>query len=133
MEHVSQTSIDAFRSDLLCVINRAKSLGVEPILLTHATYFGSALQPQDEAMMLSWRRFYPELSESGFIDLENRANDAIRAVGRDAGVKVVDAALLIPRGPKYFADFVHFTDSGAARMAALIAEQFVAQRTTHSK
>src|SRR5438552_257537 len=65
MERVSQISIDAFRSDLLCVINRAKSLDVEPILLTHATYFGSTLQPQDEAMMLSWRRFYPELSESG--------------------------------------------------------------------
>jgi hypothetical protein len=130
MERVPQASIDAFRSDLLCVTNLAKSLGVEPILLTHATYFGATMQPEDKPMMVTWRRFYPELSEGGFLDLERRANDAIRAVGRDAGVKVVDAARLIPGGPKYFADFAHFTDLGAHCMAALIAAQLGTRQTS---
>ena len=126
MEHIPEASLDAFRSDLLCVTELVRSRGAEPVLLTHATYFGSEIEPEDEEMMLAWRRFYPELSEAGFIDLEKRANDAIRSIGHDAGVNVVDSARLIPRGPKYFADFVHFTDLGAARMATLIAEQISA-------
>jgi len=126
MEHVPEASIDAFRADLICVTELARSRGAEPVLLTHATYFGSEIMPGDEEMMIAWRRFYPGLSEAGFIDLEKRANDAIRSIGHDAAVNVVDSARLIPRGPEYFADFVHFTDQGAARMATLISEQITA-------
>jgi hypothetical protein len=127
MGRVPESSLDAFRSDLNCVIQVTQSSGALPILLTHATYFGGQVNPEDRPMMLAWRRFYPELAESGFLDLEDRANEAIRMVARNTGARLVDAAKLMPPGPTYFADFVHFTDGGSARMAALIGTQITSE------
>jgi lysophospholipase L1-like esterase len=36
---------------------------------------------------------------------------------------LADAARVVPPGPRYFADFVHFSNAGAERMAALLAEK----------
>jgi lysophospholipase L1-like esterase len=99
------------------------------VLVTHATYFGDALEAGDEPMLVGWRRFYPELLDEGFIDLEKRANDVIRSVAAQHLLPLVDAAASIPRGPEYFADFVHFTDKGAAVLGQMIA---VAIATTRS-
>lgn len=120
IDRVPEATIDAFKADLACQANAAQSAGAKVILVTHANYFGRDLLLADMPMMISWRRFYPELKESGFLDLERRANTAIQEVGLKLGIDIVDAASQIPVGPQYFADFVHFTDAGSAKMAALL-------------
>ena len=72
-------------------------------------------------MILAWRRSYPELLEEGFLDLERRANQAIREVATENSVPMVDAAARIPGGSANFADLVQFTDKGAEIMAGLYA------------
>jgi lysophospholipase L1-like esterase len=119
---VPEETLNAFREDLRCVVRAAQQRGAAPVLVTHATYFGNKVAPEDAAMLLAWRRFYPELREEGFLDLEQRANEVIRAVAAEHKVSLVDAAAAIPAGPAHFADFVHFTDKGAALMAGLIAD-----------
>ena len=121
MDRVPESSVSAFRDDLICAVRTAQRHGAEPILVTHATYFGSHLKAEDEPMLTAWRRFYPELREEGFLDLERRANDAVRSVANDERLALVDAAAIVPPGPRYFADFVHFTDLGAAKIADGIA------------
>jgi lysophospholipase L1-like esterase len=118
---VPEETLAALREDLACVVRAAQRRGSTPILVTHATYFGDRLEAADEAMLLAWRRFYPELLEEGFLDLERRANDVIRSVAAQYEVPLVDAAAAIPRGPAYFADFVHFTDKGARVIGQLVA------------
>lgn len=122
MARVPEETLNALREDLRCVVRAAQQRHATPILVTHATYFGDKLAAEDAAMLLAWRRFYPELLEQGFLDLEKRANDVIRAVAAETKVPLVDAAAAIPRGAAHFADFVHFTDKGAAVIAGLIAE-----------
>ena len=119
---VPDETLMALREDLICVVRAARQRGAVPVLVTHATYFGDHIEAADKAMLLAWRRFYPELREEGFLDLERRANDTIRAVAAQHKVPLVDAAAAIPRGPAHFADFVHFTDQGAQVMAGLIAD-----------
>lgn len=121
MERVPEPTIQAFKSDVACVVDAVRAQGAIPILVTHATYFGTRLEPSDTSMMLSWRRFYPELANEGFLDLEARANEALRQIALALHVPLADAARGIPKGPDYFADFVHFNDQGSARMAELIA------------
>lgn len=121
MAVVPEVTISAFRADLDCVVAFALSRGVRPILVTHATYFGKKLKPEDLAMLLAWRRYYPTLANEGFLDLERRANDVIRGIGEITKVTVVDAAETMSPGPGNFSDFVHFTDDGAERFAKLIA------------
>ena len=118
---VPEATLLAMKEDLICVARTAQQRGAIPILVTHATYFGNTIEPGDEALLLAWRRFYPDLREEGFLDLEQRANDVIRAVAAQLDAPIVDAAQIIPRGKVHFADFVHFTDEGARMMGQQIA------------
>ena len=120
VDRVPEATIEAFKTDMRCAAEAAHRAGAKVVFATHATYFGTTVKSSDEPMVVAWRRFYPELGESGFIDLERRANAALMQVGREMNVAVVDASAKIPRGPGYFADFVHFTDAGALQMATLL-------------
>jgi hypothetical protein len=68
----------------------------------------------------AWRRFFPELSEHGFLELEKAANDLIRHIAKEASLPLVDADQAMSGHSSYFADFAHFTDSGAERLASLL-------------
>jgi hypothetical protein len=122
MAKVPGYSIAAFRKDLECAVEVAHRNGARVLLATHATYFGENVQPGDERMLIAWRYFYPSLGESGFLDLERRANSAVMDVARHYGTEVLDGAKLMPRGSIYFADFVHFSDDGAKQFAELLAK-----------
>ncbi len=56
-------------------------------------------------------------------------NEAVRDVAREHGAVLADAARVVPPGPRYFADFVHFSNAGAERMAALLGWQLRPQNT----
>lgn len=121
IERVPDSTISAFAADLECAGRATQASGAKVIFATHATYFGSKLMPSDSAMMTSWRRFYPELRESGFIDLEERANASIVAVASKLGANFIDVREHVQGGTKNFADFVHFTNAGAASMATTLS------------
>jgi lysophospholipase L1-like esterase len=118
---VPNSNIQSFKTDLACAVRTAQQAGATVVLATHATYFGTTLRDSDKPMMTAWRRFYPELKEEGFLDLEVRTNAAIKDLAREMNLELVDADKGIPPGPAHFADFVHFTDAGSARMAQLLA------------
>ena len=120
INRVPDATVDAYRRDLECVVEHVRRLGAEPILLTHASYFHGSAGPEDMALLIAWRRFYPQLAELGFLDLEDRANVIVRQVAAASAAQLIDVAREMPRGPRFFADFVHFSDAGAARMADIV-------------
>ncbi len=126
LERVPETTVDAYRRDLECVVEHVRQRGAQPILLTHASYFHGTAGPEDMALLTAWRRFYPQLKEMGFLDLEERANAAVRQVAAASAVQLIDVAEQMPRGPRFFADFVHFSDAGATRMAEIVAAAMAA-------
>ena len=125
MKRVPEETIDSLGKDLVCIADAVQRRGATPVFVTHATIFGDRIDERDQAMLQAWRRFYPALHEDGFLDLEKRANERIRSVANQRGLPLVDAANAIPRGPTHFADFVHFTDKGAATMAQIVAPAIV--------
>jgi lysophospholipase L1-like esterase len=127
MDRVPKATIDAFHSDVECAVRASRDLGARVIVLTHATRFGDAADPDDD-LLVAWRLYYPELREQGFLDLEQRANASLLDLRFWPGVVVVDAAHRMPAGAAYFADPVHFTDAGARALAALIAREIVRDR-----
>lgn len=120
MDRVPESNIQSIKTDMACAVRTAQRTGAKVVLATHATYFGSTLKDADKPMMTAWRRFYPDLKEEGFLDLEQRTNAAIKALAQEMNLPLVDVDQAIPPGPANFADFVHFTDAGAARMAQLL-------------
>jgi hypothetical protein len=121
MDRLPQEALNRFREDLTEIVTTLRVHGVEPVLVTHATTFGPVLHSPDHAMLVAWRKFYPMLKEDGFLDLEERANKTIREVAVHQHVTLVDIAEQIPGDRRYFADFAHFTDAGAALMAKDLA------------
>jgi lysophospholipase L1-like esterase len=122
IQHVPDEAITRFRKDLFNMITKLRASGVRPVLITHATIFGTAPHNPDHAILVAWRKFYPRLNEEGFLDLERRMNEAMRELASQQNVPLVDVARHIPPGQRYFADFVHLTDIGAALMAKELAE-----------
>lgn len=121
MDRLPQEAFNSFWEDLTEMVTTLRVNGVEPALVTHATIFGPVPRSPDHAMLVAWRKFYPMLKEDGFLDLEQRANKTIREVAVQQHVTLIDIAGKIPGDRRYFADFVHFTDAGAALMAKDLA------------
>jgi hypothetical protein len=112
-----------FAADLESVIDDLRSRSIEVILVTHAHRFGSRLNPEDRFMLINWRKFYPMLSEDGFLPMEETMNRILTETARHKGVKVAEIRTEMPVGPRYFADFVHFTDAGSAAFSDILARQ----------
>ena len=120
---IPDSRLALFEQDLSELVQALRAHGIAPILITHATRFGPVLQTEDQAMLVSWRKFYPELAEQGFLDMEFRLNQRMREVARRLQTPWIDAAAEMPPGPKMFADFSHFTDEGSQQMASLLARK----------
>jgi hypothetical protein len=91
------------------------------VLATHANRFASPLRAGDEAQMTGWVRFYPRASPECLIDMERKAEEVVRRIGRERSIEVVEVQAALGKDPRYYADFSHFTDAGAERAAAALA------------
>lgn len=123
LDRLPEENAAVFRRELAAVVEGLEADGVRVVLVTHATRFGERVTPEERPMLLAWRKFYPSLGEGAFLDMEFRLNEVIRQEASARGIALADAARLMPSGPRYFADFVHFTDAGARAMASILSAQ----------
>ena len=120
-----------FRSDLEQLVIRLRQEGIEPVLLTHATPIDSQVDGYNEALLIHWRRFYPEVSESALLEMEAKSNEWIRRFAQQEGVQLVDVEKGLRDCRECFVDFVHFTDYGAAKVAVFLGTS-IKSRLSHS-
>jgi hypothetical protein len=121
LDLLPEDRFERFRQDLQSLIAALREHEVEPVLVTHATIFSKPLTESDKLSLTHWRKIYPMLKEEGFLDMEQRMNDVIRQTAADEHFPLIDAEEEMPHGPKFFADFVHFTTYGAGVMASILA------------
>ncbi len=107
--------------DLDATVALLRAHGVQPVIVTHANRFTEANDPYREDMLIAWRRFYPLVSTGGLLDMDAQLNEAARRFAAEHGVPLIDAAMLMPGGQKYFTDYTHFTDEGARTFAGILA------------
>ena len=127
MDNVSDESVQVFRSDLSSMVDSLQQHGVTPVLVTHANRFGATLTEKDRQQLTAWRRFYPMLTEDGFLRMDRRMNEAVRSLAAEKGVPLVDGAAIVPPGDEYFGDAIHFTTKGSSLLASAIAEKILQQ------
>ncbi|MBV6521921.1 MAG: hypothetical protein MNPFHGCM_02065 [Gemmatimonadaceae bacterium] len=119
---IPEGHVNAFEADLRTLVGSIRSSGATPVLVTHANGFSGSL-PMGGNTLRAWERFYPRATGEALVQLDSLTADRIRRVAADSGVALVDAwqAFHGVRAKDYFADFSHFTDRGAGRMAGLLA------------
>jgi hypothetical protein len=123
-ETVPLARLELFDRDLRKLVGTMHAQGITPVLVTHANAFIGSPPAADDRLR-AWERFYPRAVGSTLVQFDSAANDRIHRVAADSGALVVDAWQGFHGHPadSMFADFSHFTDPGAARMASLIRPQ----------
>jgi hypothetical protein len=110
-----------FGEHLREVVGTIRSIGAEPILMTHGNAFMGG--KRDEALERAWERFYPRATGRVLIEFDAAAREATLQVARDSSVVVVDVAGDLARaGDGVYSDFAHFTERGAARVAGQLSD-----------
>jgi hypothetical protein len=110
-----------FRSHLDSLVASVRAKGAVPVLVTHAMRFGDSINSEDQDILRAWRQFTPRATEPVLIGFERKAAGTVREAAREREVPLADVANQMTGHTKWFADFVHFNDDGAAVVAGTIA------------
>lgn len=93
-----------------------------PVLLTQPVLYGNIVDPTTE-VDLSHRFVAKDMNGATAWQVLELYNDVTRQVGRAQGVLVIDLAREMPKDSRYYFDLMHYTNTGADRVADLIAVQ----------
>ncbi|HEX5410120.1 MAG TPA: hypothetical protein VFW89_10155 [Gemmatimonadaceae bacterium] len=115
------TRLARFDGDLRDLVGTVRTIGAEPVLATHATAF-SRPRADSAALIQAWERFAPRATGNVIIAFDDTARVTTMRAAADSNVLVSDVSMALARAPgDNFADFVHFTDHGAAIVANALA------------
>jgi len=117
--------VTIFREHLAELINMSKKYRTRMILSTHANRFRDVMAERYGKHMVGWIRFYPRASGESLLDMEQKANQVIRELGEKHNITVVDVEMSVGKDPTRYADFSHFTDSGAAMAAEAMKDSIL--------
>ena len=121
---IPQERLELFDRDLRRVVGAIRATGASPVLATNTNAFLGS-QPASADMLYAWERFYPRATGEVILAFDAAARGVIRAVARDSATAMADVEPAVV-GPSAFADFSHFTDSGAGAVAGVMAQTIVA-------
>lgn len=113
---------DEFKMNLQTFINICRARRITPILMTQFNRYKANPDPKVMAAMQGFQ------SDSGipvgeFMALYAKFNEAIREVGKQNGVQVIDLANVIPQDSKYIYDVVHLNTKGSQLAAQVISDR----------
>jgi lysophospholipase L1-like esterase len=107
------------------LVERIRQSGSLIILATHATAVSNPISEDERRMLIGWRKLYPHVAESAFIEMERIGNQIIRQLAGKEALPLVDFDARLPKTRENFADHVHFTTVGAGIVAEILAEIIV--------
>lgn len=109
-----------YRRRLADIARAARDRGAEIVFLTQKTRL-AADRPIATSDSISALRWLPYLTLDGMIAGMERYNAITRAAAESLGAPLVDVATGFDARDDEFADYCHWTDEGAARMARFVA------------
>lgn len=115
-----------YDQDLRRVIGTIHGIGAAAVIMTHADLFmtrgDAGAAHQRSAQLTAWERFYPRATGAVLTAFDSAAVAITLRAAQDSSAAVFDLASAVRTMPSVnagvmFADYAHFTDSGAALVA----------------
>jgi lysophospholipase L1-like esterase len=103
---------------LTALLTACRDQGIEPVLLTQPALYGPARDPATGVNLGTIK--VGQDNGSMAWDILELYNDVTRGVARREQVPLIDLARELPKDSRYFYDFFHFTNAGAARAGEII-------------
>lgn len=117
---VPEEAVRAFEAHLRELVAAQRARGIVPVLTTYPTLGSVSGLGRYRVEVLEERIYHVELSERGLIDAAARLNDAVRRVAHELQVPLADPEAALDKTGENFADYVHYTDAGAQRVAEAV-------------
>lgn len=119
------TSIKKFKSRLEYFASTCSSQNIQPVFVTHPQMFGPYVDERLGIDMSECKLEYMELggfqvSSDYYISLLEKYNEAIRTVGKDKNIPVIDLAVEMPQDSKYYFDNILFSIEGQRKVANIM-------------
>jgi lysophospholipase L1-like esterase len=120
-----QRYVPPYKRRLAELVAATRAAGIEPVLVTQPALYGEGV---DDVTGVDLAKVTvdndPEHLLNGSLAWRvlELYNDAARELGAEEKVFVVDLARRLPKSSRYFYDFIHFTNEGAAEVGARVAE-----------
>ena len=95
------------------------------MLATHANRFVGGMA-SDSSLLIAWEHVYPRPEGQVILAFDSVAAEVTRRVAADSGVALADVRTALSGCVGCFADYAHFTDEGAARVAGTMAAALAA-------
>ena len=114
--------VDEFKKNLLLFINICKARNIAPVLMTQPNRFKD--DPDQELVDLMRKlRVENGITYKAYKEIYDSFNEAIREVGVDNGVLVIDLDKEVPKEKEYMYDAVHLNDYGSRFVAGIISRE----------
>ena len=129
--------VPPYKERVETIVRLSREYGIEPVLMTQPALYGVAADPLTLVNLVAVVVSDEQRIKAGQVrgklawDVLELYNDAVRAVGRERDVLVIDAAARLPKSSQLFYDFVHFTNDGGSELARIVSEDlcsFLAKR-----
>jgi lysophospholipase L1-like esterase len=116
---------ELYERDLRRLVGAVRAAGAVPVLATNSNAF-LGTEPGSSDLLFAWERSSPRASGPVILAFDSLGRQMVRAVARDSSVALADVEANV-RGPAMFADYLHFTDKGAAIVAGVMARTIAEQ------
>jgi len=131
-----EEAIAEYGRNLSLIVDLLRARGTVPVLVTQPALWRDNLSERETGLLWigsadGWppnRTGGPYYSVRAMAAMLAMYNDALRRIGAEKKVEVVDLAAGVPADLDTFYDDVHFNESGARRVAAAIGEALLARR-----
>jgi hypothetical protein len=123
LDFVPIENMERFRKDFDTLLVFLKQNNVRVFVCSYPTLISPETIniPEYQIYFLFARIYAVELTYKGLMDAACKFNQIIDAASREHGVDFIDTNAKVPKNTEYFADNVHYTDTGALRVAETIA------------
>jgi lysophospholipase L1-like esterase len=112
-------SLPFFAARVEKLIRISRDHGIEPVFITQPTLYGPGVDPVT-GVNLATIRLGNHLNGELMFKIVNLYNDVTRQEAQKNRVLLIDLAQEMPRNSAYYYDYLHYTEPGAAEVAAII-------------
>jgi len=116
--------LPAYRARLNYLLDLCKKYEIRPVLITQPAMYGEGL---DEATGTDLAKVKHNDQTSGLLWWSELQlyNQVTIEVGNENHIAVINLATALPKGSKYFYDYVHFTNEGNEKVSQIIHDALV--------
>lgn len=118
---LGEPALAGYATSIVTLAGICRELGITPVFTTQPTMLTRTPTPAEEATLWGFDFDDHRVPAAVFVDLLAALNQRLLATCADRGYAAVDLAARIPKGLGCFYDQVHFTETGAQKVAAELA------------